>query len=241
MLLDLKGRGLIIQDAPDVYEAIAGKIFLNSLRPSEILFSNGFRVSRLTLLYKRLASIVLATAGILVAGPAMLLVALAIRLDSPGPAMFRQKRVGKGGKTFTILKFRSMRVNADAEGPPRPAMDHDDRVTRVGYWIRRLRIDELPQLFNILRGDMYFIGPRPFVPHAEAELTRQIPYYSQRWIVKPGATGWAQVNRGYCASLDDNVDKLGYDLFYIKNLSIGLDCLVLFQTLKIMLLGRGGR
>ncbi len=240
-LLSLKARGLIIQDAPDVYEAVTGKIRLDSLHPSWLLFSDGFWVSRLTLTYKRIVSIVLSVMGILAAAPLMILAALAIRLDSPGPAIFRQKRVGRDGRIFTIFKFRSMRENADGDGKPRPAMEDDDRITRVGHWLRRLRVDELPQLFNILRGDMYFIGPRPFVPDTEAELAERIPFYKQRWIVKPGATGWAQVNRGYCASLEDNADKLSYDLFYIKNMSIGLDCLILFQTLKIMLLGRGSR
>jgi exopolysaccharide biosynthesis polyprenyl glycosylphosphotransferase len=241
MLLGLKGQGLIVEDAREIYEAVTGKVCLDSLRPSWLLFSDGFRVSPLSLLYKRAASIILSAVGILLSAPLMLLTALAIRLDSPGPAVFRQKRVGKGGRVFTIYKFRSMRVDADADGPPRPAMDRDERVTRIGYWLRRFRIDELPQLFNILRGDMYFIGPRPFVPNTEAELAERIPFYSQRWIVKPGATGWAQINRGYCASLEDNIDKLSYDLFYVKNMSPGLDCLILFQTLKILLLGRGGR
>jgi sugar transferase (PEP-CTERM system associated) len=241
MLLNLKGRGIVVQDAADVYEAVTGRVSLESLRPGWLLFSDGFHVSRFTLLYKRCASIVLSTIAIIFTIPLMLLVALAVRLDSPGKAIFRQARVGRAGKIFTIYKFRSMRVNADEEGPPRPAAHGDDRITRVGYWLRKWRLDELPQLFNILRGDMYFIGPRPFTQNMEGELRGKIPFYSQRSIVKPGATGWAQIRRGYCETLEDNVEKLSYDLFYIKNLSIGLDCLILFDTLKILILGRGGR
>jgi sugar transferase (PEP-CTERM system associated) len=241
MLLNLKGQGLVVEDGADVYEAVTGKVSLDSLRPSWLLFSNGFRVSRFILLYKRVASILLSVAGILVTAPIMVLIAALIRLDSSGPAIFRQERVGKGGKSFTMYKFRSMRLNADQDGDPRAAMENDDRVTRVGHWLRRLRLDELPQFFNILRGDMAFIGPRPFMPNMEAEYSREIPFYTQRWLVKPGATGWAQVRRGYCETLEDNIEKLSYDLFYIKNISIGLDCIILFHTVKILLLGRGGR
>jgi len=241
MLLNLKGGGVVVQDGPDMFEAITGKVCLEWLRPSRLLFSDGFRVSRFVLLYKRTASVALSILGIILTAPIMLLTALAIRLDSRGPAIFRQERIGKSGKAFTIYKFRSMRVGADEGGTPRPATANDDRVTRVGRWLRRYRLDELPQLFNILRGDMYFIGPRPFVPNMERDLSERIPFYSQRWTIKPGATGWAQIRRGYCASLDDNAEKLGYDLFYVKNMSIGLDLLILFETVKILILGRGGR
>jgi lipopolysaccharide/colanic/teichoic acid biosynthesis glycosyltransferase len=170
--------------------------------------------------------------------PLMALIALIIRLDSPGPVIFRQKRVGKNGRIFTLFKFRSMREDAD---PGRPAQERDDRVTRVGRWLRRTRLDELPQLYNILRGDMHFVGPRPCIPADEAECARQIPSYSHRWTVQPGVTGWAQVHNGYCASLADHIDKLGYDLYYIQHMSAGLDLLILFQTTKILLLGRGAR
>jgi sugar transferase (PEP-CTERM system associated) len=240
-LLDLKARGLRVQDGAEVYEAITGKVHLDSLRPSWFLFSDGFRVSRFILSYKRAASLVLSVVGLILAAPVMLLVAIAIKLDSPGPAIFRQKRVGVDGLPFTVFKFRSMIDNADGGGSVRPATAEDARITRVGHYIRKLRLDELPQLLNILRGDMYFIGPRPFTPNLEAELAAAIPFYSQRSRIRPGATGWAQVNRGYCESIEDNAEKLAYDLFYIRNMSIGLDCLILFQTIKILLLGRGGR
>jgi sugar transferase (PEP-CTERM system associated) len=241
LLLKLKARGTVFQDAADVYEAVTGRLCLDALRPSWLLFANGFCVSPFTLFQKRMASIILSSISILLSAPLMALIALAIRLDSPGPAIFRQKRVGKDGKIFTMYKFRSMWLGADADGDPRPATDNDERVTRVGRRLRRMRLDELPQLFNIFKGDMYFIGPRPFVPNMEEELIQKIPFYAQRSIVKPGATGWAQIRRGYCATVKDNVEKLGYDLFYIKHLSFGLDFLILFETLKILVLGRGGR
>lgn len=237
-LLRLKTEGMQIQDAADLYEAVTGKAPVRSLHLSWLLFSDGFRISRWTVLYKRLASIVLSTAALALLWPVMLLVAIAIKLDSAGSAIFRQKRVGKGGRIFVLYKFRSMREDAD---PNRPAERDDDRVTRVGRFIRRVRIDELPQLFNILRGDMCFVGPRPFTPAAEEECAREIPFYDQRWGVTPGATGWAQIRYGYCSTLEDNIEKLAHDLFYIKNISVGLDCLILFHTAKTLLLGRGAR
>jgi lipopolysaccharide/colanic/teichoic acid biosynthesis glycosyltransferase len=193
------------------------------------------------LVYKRIFSIVLSLVALVFALPLMAIIAIAIRLDSRGPAIFRQKRMGRGGKIFTLYKFRSMHEGADRGGGPHPAQQNDPRVTRVGRWIRPPRLDELPQLYNILRGDMYFVGPRPFVPVEEEKLLEQIPFYAQRLTVKPGATGWAQVHRGYCATLEDNIEKLEYDLFYIKNASVGLDVLTVLTTLKILLLGRGGR
>jgi lipopolysaccharide/colanic/teichoic acid biosynthesis glycosyltransferase len=185
----------------------------------------------------------LAISGVLliVLAPVMALVAVAIALDSPGPVIFRQERLGRAGRPFTLFKFRSMYVGADRDAQPSPAQRRDPRITRVGRWLRRTRLDELPQLFNILRGDMYFVGPRPFVANQEEDCARHIPFYRQRWAVKPGATGWAQVQRGYCVTLEDNAEKLAYDLYYIKNISLGLDLLILFKTLKILLLGRGGQ
>jgi len=240
-LLRLKTQGVRIQDGIDVYEAVTGKIALESLQLSWLLFSPGFQVSRPLLTYKRLSSMIGACIGLLLTLPLMGIIAIAIRLDSPGPMIFRQKRVGKDGRIFTLYKFRSMFDGADANGKTAPAEKNDKRVTRVGRWLRSTRLDEIPQLYNIFRGDMYFVGPRPFVPDQEEDCARQIPFYNQRWSVKPGATGWAQVNRDYCATLADNAEKLAYDLFYIRNVSIGLDLLILFKTAKILLLGRGGR
>ncbi len=240
-LLALKSKGVLIQEGGDFYEIITGKLPLDSLSVSSLVFSSGFRVSRYVLVCKRSASIVLGAVALALTFPLMLLIAVAVRLDSRGPALYSQPRVGKDGKLFTLFKFRSMRNGADTDSNHTPAAERDDRITRVGYWLRRARLDELPQLYNIVRGDMYFVGPRPFVPSQERELAEKIPFYRYRWAVKPGATGWAQVNRGYCATLEDNSEKLAYDLFYIKNMSIGLDILVLFRTIKILLLGRGGR
>ena len=241
LLLDLKTCGVEIQDGAELYERVTGKVSLDSLRPSCLLFSPSSYELRPLLLYKRVFSILFSAIGLLLFSPLMLVIALAIRLDSRGDVIFRQRRVGKGGVVFTLYKFRSMSDGADCKHGLTPARERDDRVTHVGRWLRRTHLDELPQLYNILRGDMYFVGPRPFVPEQEEVLAEQIPFYRQRWAVNPGATGWAQIHRGYCATVEDNVEKLAYDLFYIKNISIGLDILILFQTVKILILGRGGR
>lgn len=241
-LLRLKTQGIKIQDGAELYETLSGKIALNSLRLSWLLFSPGFQPARALLLYKRLASLIVAFVVILITLPLMGLIALAIRLNSPGAVIFRQKRIGYKGHPFTLYKFRSMYDGTEPDGNFMPVMGNDDpRITRVGRWMRTTRLDELPQLFNILLGDMHLVGPRPFVPNQEEECVREIPFYQQRWTVPPGATGWAQVNRDYCATIEDNADKLAYDLFYIKNLSAGLDILILFKTLKLLLLSRGGR
>lgn len=240
-LLQLKSKGIRIQDGTEVYEAVTGKVPLQSLRLSWLLFSPGFQVSRPLLIYKRTFSFASSAIGLVLVSPLMALIALAIRLDSRGPIIFKQRRIGQGGKTFTLYKFRTMIDGADSGDNHRPATEMDDRFTRVGRWLRLARVDELPQLFNILKGDMYFVGPRPFVPNQEQECLEKIPYYRQRWSVKPGATGWAQINRGYCATIEDNIDKLAYDLFYIKNISIGLDLLIMFRTMKTLLLSRGSR
>lgn len=240
-LLRLKSRGITVQDGAEVFEAITGKVPIESLRLSWLLFSPGFHVPKLLLIYKRLFSFLISSICFAITAPVMALVAIAIRLDSPGPAIFKQERIGEGGKPFTLFKFRTMVEGADRDDNHKPAEKADDRFTRVGKVLRRTRIDELPQLINILRGDMYFVGPRPFVPNQEQECLEKIPYYRQRWAVKPGATGWAQINRGYCVTIEDNTEKLAYDLFYIKNISLGLDLLILFQTIKILLLSRGSR
>ncbi len=240
-LLSLKNDGVRIEDGAETFEAITGRIPIATLRYSQILFSRGFTISLWLRLYKRAASVLLALLGLALTAPLMLAAAIAIRLDSPGPIIFRQRRVGWRGQLFTLYKFRSMYAGSDPDGNFTPAQVQDGRVTRVGRWLRRSRWDELPQLFNVLRGDMHFVGPRPFVPNQEREMEAQIPFYRQRWAVRPGATGWAQIHRGYCATRADNEEKLSYDLFYIKNMSFGLDLLILLQTVKILLLGRGGR
>jgi len=238
-LLNLKASGTVVRDGNDLFEAVTGKIPLESLRLSWLLFSPGFRPSKFTLIYKRIFSVVLGALGLLVTLPLMFIIGFIIRIDSPGPIIFRQLRVGKDGKTFFLYKFRSMNHSADADQAYQPAHPDDKRFTRVGRWLRRTRLDELPQLYNILRGDMHFIGPRPFVPEQEEHFAADIPFYSYRWSVTPGATGWAQVNGGYCSTREDNIQKLAYDLFYIKNLSLGLDFLIILKTIKILLLTRG--
>jgi sugar transferase (PEP-CTERM system associated) len=240
-LLKLKSSGVAIEDGAEVYEAVAGKIPIQSLRLSWLLFSPGFRVARPLVMYKRVCSIIFSAFALILTLPLMILIGLAIRADSAGSVIFQQERVGKDGKVFTLYKFRSMVNGADQDANHRPAGRTDSRFTRIGRVLRRTRLDELPQLFNILRGDMYFVGPRPFVPSQEYECLQKISFYRQRWVVKPGATGWAQVNRGYNVTIEDNTDKLAYDLFYIKNMSIGLDLLILFKTAKTLVLGRGSR
>jgi sugar transferase (PEP-CTERM system associated) len=253
-LLKLKASGVQIQDGPEYYETVTGMIPLESLRLSWLLFSPGFHVRPALRLYKRLFSLTFGMIGLILSAPFMALAALAIRLDSEGPIIFRQKRVGEHGIPFTVFKFRTM-YDGDKRPTPRfkkhtdsdqshigtPAHDGDPRITRVGKWLRRSRLDELPQLFNIVKGDISFVGPRPVPPHEEEECAAVIPFYKERWLIKPGATGWAQINRGYNATIEDHKEKLAYDLFYIKNVSIGLDIYILFATLKILLLGRGGR
>jgi lipopolysaccharide/colanic/teichoic acid biosynthesis glycosyltransferase len=169
------------------------------------------------------------------------LIALAIFLDSGGPVIFKQERVGQNGRIFILYKFRTMAVGTDDGRNPQPTEIADTRFTRIGRVLRRTRLDELPQLFNILLGDMEFIGPRPFVPNQERDCMENIPHYRHRWTVRPGVTGWAQVNRGYNVTIEDNKEKLAYDLYYIKNQSIGLDLLVILKTMKVLLLGLGSR
>ena len=237
-LLDLKASGVRIEDGPEFYESVTGKLDLDSLRLGWLVFSPGFHVSGLLRLYKRMFSLLIAGTALIFAAPVMAIVAIAIRLDSKGPVLFSQPRVGESGRIFTMYKFRSMYDKSELL-PPDPAAAVDPRITRIGRWIRPRRLDELPQLFNILKGDMAFVGPRPFVPAHEEKYAECIPFYRQRWLVKPGATGWAQINRGYNETVEENRDKLAYDLFYIRNISIGLDIYIIASTAKIVLLGRG--
>jgi exopolysaccharide biosynthesis polyprenyl glycosylphosphotransferase len=239
-LLRLKSQGVYIHDSIELYEAITGKIPPEALRLSWLLFSPGFRVSRRLVAYKRALSFVFSFIGIVVTLPLMGLIALAIYLDSGKPVMFKQNRVGQHGRIFTLYKFRTMVASA-GNSTPQPTEIADTRFTRIGRALRRTRLDELPQLLNILLGDMEFIGPRPFVPNQERECVENIPHYRHRWAVRPGVTGWAQVNRGYNVTLEDNKEKLAYDLFYIKNQSIGLDLLIVLKTMKVLLLGLGSR
>ncbi len=240
-LMAARAAGVQIEEAPTLFERITGRVALDSVLPSWLILSDGFRQPRWFNAYQRGTGLLGAAAGLVLLSPVMALVALAIKLDSPGPVIYKQQRVGLNGRTFNIFKFRSMRVDAENGTGPVWARERDPRVTRLGYWLRKLRLDELPQLFNVLRGDMRIIGPRPERPVFVEDFRKVIPYYEMRHSVPPGITGWAQVNRDYGASLDDAREKLEFDLFYIKNLSVWLDLFILFQTTKIMFLGRGAR
>jgi sugar transferase (PEP-CTERM system associated) len=239
-LLQCKTRGVRVQEGSSYYEQLTGKIMIEGLRKSWLVFSDGFVVSRGTLFAKRLLDLLVATVGILVTWPLMLLVALAVKLDSPGPVFFRQERVGRNGREFTVWKFRSMRTDAEAGGA-QWAVQGDTRVTRVGRFIRKTRLDELPQFWNVLVGDMSLVGPRPERRMFVDQLQEQCPWYEQRLVVRPGLTGWAQVKAPYASTFEESIEKLKYDLYYIKNLSLFLDISILFSTARIVFLGRGAR
>lgn len=238
-LLEIKLSGVTFDHLATVYEEYTGKIAVENLRPSWMIFSEGFRKSKIQLGAKRLLDIVTASIGLVLAAPLALFVIALIKFTSPGPIFYRQERVGLNGRTFMVVKFRSMRVDAEANTGPVWAQKNDTRVTPVGRFLRRTRLDEIPQLWNALRGDMSMVGPRPERPGFVADLTRQIPFYGQRHVVKPGVTGWAQVKYTYGASVEDALQKLQYDLYYIKNMSVGLDLFVMFQTVKTVVLRRG--
>jgi len=238
-LLEMKLDGVSFAHLASVYEEYTGKIAVENLRPSWLIFSSGFKKSRLVAASKRLFDIILSIVGLIVGLPLMLLVGAAIKLTSPGAALFHQVRVGHHGRLFTVHKFRSMQLDAEAATGPVWSKAGDSRVIPIGAFLRRARLDELPQLWNVLRGDMSLVGPRPERPEFVAELTKQIPYYGQRHMVRPGVTGWAQVRYTYGASQEDALQKLQYDLFYIKNLSLALDVFILLNTVKTVLLRRG--
>lgn len=237
-LLRAKLRGVRVEDVNTVYERLTGKLLVEDIRPSWLIFSDGFCASRWTRVSKRTFDVVLAVVGLILASPLMLLTALAVALESGVPVLYRQERVGENGRVFTLNKFRSMRQDAET-GTPIWARTDDDRVTLVGRFIRRTRLDELPQLWNVLGGDMSFVGPRPERPFFVMQLAAQIPFYEQRHAVKPGVTGWAQVKYRYGASLEDAYEKLRYDLYYVKHLSLAFDLTILFDTVKVVLFARG--
>jgi sugar transferase (PEP-CTERM system associated) len=239
-LLQAKLAGVRVEDAATTYERITGKILTDGLKPSWLIFSDGFCMSRTTRVVKRMFDLLFAAIGLVAAAPLMLLTALAIRLESPGTVFYCQDRVGEGERIFTLCKFRSMRADAES-GTPIWARDNDDRVTRVGRFIRLTRLDELPQLWNVLRGDMSFVGPRPERPYFVQQLAAVIPFYTERHVVKPGVTGWAQVKYRYGASIEDAMEKLRYDLYYIKHQSIVFDLTILIDTVKVILSGKGAK
>lgn len=240
-LLACKQRGIEVEESVAFCEKLCGRVMLENLRPSWLIFSPGFAVSAFQRLQKRALDFVLAAIGLLLAWPVMLAIAVFIKLDSRGPALYMQARTGALGKQFTLLKFRSMYVDAETTTGPVFADAEDPRVTRVGRFIRRARLDELPQLMNVLWGDMSFVGPRPERPFFVEQYIKEIPFYDQRLNVKPGITGWAQVRYPYGATLKDAEEKLRFDLFYVKNMSLLFDLFIIFKTIKIVLLGRGAR
>lgn len=234
-MLHMRFSGIHFEEAPVTFETTFGRVLTRQLRPSRLIFSSDLGPRKRSLFWHSVYSIPLALIGVVVLSPVMLIVAILVKLTSPGPVFFRQARVGLNDEVFTLYKFRSMREDAEAETGPVWARKDDPRVTPLGKWLRKLRLDELPQLFNVLRGEMSLVGPRPERPEFVSKLIEQIPYYSYRHCVKPGITGWAQINHKYGDTLEDAVIKLEYDLYYIKNLALSLDTFIIFHTLKVML------
>jgi sugar transferase (PEP-CTERM system associated) len=240
-LLECRLQGIRIMELSSFFERENGHLQLDSMNASWMILAEGFHQGMLRDTAKRLFDLVISAAILVFSLPVIALAALLIKLESPGPVLYRQERIGQGGRPFTILKFRSMRADAEHDGKPRWASQNDSRVTLVGRLIRRTRIDELPQIFNVFFGDMSFVGPRPERPYFVQDLTQQIPYYGVRHTVKPGITGWAQVRYAYGSSVDDAMHKLQYDLYYVKNHSLFLDLMILFQTSQVVLWGKGVR
>jgi len=240
-LLDLRMQGVKIEEATSWLEKMSGKIEVENLYPSWLVFGEGFRRSTIFIVVRRVISIIISLIGLILVLPLFPLIMLAIRLDSKGPVFYTQARAGKAGRIFQVVKFRTMRQDAEAANGPQWAGDHDPRVTRVGKFLRASRLDEIPQLWCVLKSDMAFVGPRPERPEFIEWLSKEIPYYGMRHMVRPGLTGWAQVKYKYGSTVEDAREKLQYDLFYIKNASIGLDLLIMFLTIKTVLLGRGAQ
>ncbi len=239
-LLFCRLKGIRVDDGMAFTEDLSGKLSVENLHPSSIIFSNGFRRSSAYSKLKKCLDIAISALGLFLTFPLCLLIALAIKLDSKGMVLYRQERVGKDGKTFRLLKFRSMHVDAEKNGPLW-AGSNDARVTRVGRVIRKLRLDEIPQMVNVLRGEMSFVGPRPERSFFIRQLKKDIPFYTKRHVVKPGITGWAQIRYPYGASREDALEKLKYDLYYVKHMSLFFDLMIILETAKIIFLGRGAR
>jgi sugar transferase (PEP-CTERM system associated) len=240
-LLDLSLSGdVAIEECAAFYERLTGRVNLSMMRPSWLIFSGRGRRARFEDFLRATFHRGVALVGGIISLPIALVTAVVIKLESPGPALYKQERLGKNGRPFTIMKFRSMRADAEKSGPVW-AQDRDDRVTHVGRIIRKIRVDEIPQFWNILKGEMNFVGPRPERPHFVRQLAEEIPFYEQRHLIAPGLTGWAQIKYPYGASVEDARQKLQYDLYYIKNQSLVLDAIILFETVKTILFGRGAR
>jgi exopolysaccharide biosynthesis polyprenyl glycosylphosphotransferase len=240
-LLTLSMQGAHIEDVGDLYETIFGRVSVDALTLNQLVFSAELRPKRWVVALQEVYGRLLAIVGLALGWPLMVLTAIAVRLDSEGPALLRQTRLGRGGKPFTFLKFRSMYVDADAKTGPVRAQENDPRITRVGKWIRLLRLDELPQLINVLRGELFLVGPRPEMPALESKLLADLPLYPQRHRIKPGITGWAQIHHEPEDSILSTKKKLEYDLYYIKHMGPVMDMLIIFHTLKAVLLRIGAR
>ena len=240
-LLSCKVQGINIINGESFYERITEKILVEKINPSWLIFSDGFKKSKTARFIKRFSGLISSLILLILLLPFLILVTLIIKMESPGPALFSQERVGENGDPFILYKFRSMRSDAEKICGPVWAEEDDPRVTRVGKILRKLRIDELPQLWNVFKGEMSFVGPRPERQFFVDQLKKNIPYYNERFSVKPGVTGWAQIKYPYGSTEKDALEKLKYDLYYIKNMSFAFDLTILFHTVKIMLLGRGSR
>ena len=233
-LVKWRFKGVEVMELHTFYEHLKGKILLEGLRPSWLIFAQGFKKTKLIKLVKRAFDVLLSSIGLLISLPISIITVLLIKLESRGPIIFKQERVGEDGRGFNLLKFRSMEADAEKHTGPVWAQENDPRTTRVGKIIRKLRIDEIPQMINVLKGDMSFVGPRPERPYFVNMLSEKILYYDQRHSVKPGITGWAAVNYRYGASIEDSIEKLQYDLYYIKNVSLFLDMLIILKTISII-------
>ena len=228
-----------IEECTSFFERITGKVHVDMLRPSWLIFAGRRRDSPVKMMFREAIHRFLALAGLVFSLPIALLTAILIKIDSRGPVLYKQERIGKSGHIFNVIKFRSMKTDAEADGTPIWAVTNDERTTRVGKIIRKLRIDEIPQFWNILKGEMNFVGPRPERPHFVEQLAKEIPYFEHRHLVAPGLTGWAQIKYPYGASVADAIQKLQYDLYYIKNQSLTLDMMIVFDTVKTVLFGKG--
>lgn len=235
--LSLSGD-VTIEESASFYERLTGRVLLDMIRPSWLIFSSRGRRARINEIARSAMHRIIALIGAILSLPIAIFTAIVIKLESRGPVLYKQERVGKNGRPFRLMKFRSMRTDAEKDGPVWAKTD-DERMTRVGRIIRRVRVDEIPQFWNILRGDMNFVGPRPERPHFVAQLAQEIPYYEQRHLIAPGLTGWAQINYPYGASIEDAKQKLQYDLYYMKNQNVALDATIMFETIKTILFGKG--
>jgi sugar transferase (PEP-CTERM system associated) len=240
-LVKCRVNGIEIIEGASFYEMLTGKFIVEQINPAWLIFSEGFYKSRTRRFLKRIMDLMLSVVLLILLLPVIITTAILIKIDSKGPVIFSQERLGENKKTYLIYKFRSMFLDAEKQSGPTWAKDNDHRITRVGKYIRQWRVDEIPQLWNVLKGDMSFVGPRPEREFFVKKLEDIIPYFTERFSIKPGITGWAQVSYGYGASVKDAIEKLNYDLFYIKNMSIFMDLMIIMRTVKIVLFGKGAR